>query len=111
MVVAEIAGEVAGVFKIDASPRSRLRHIAILAISVRKKHWRKGVAAALMQCLLDWAKGNGIIRKINLSVLAHNEGAIALYERFGFEKEGLNPRGAIIEGEFFDAIAMGIAID
>jgi RimJ/RimL family protein N-acetyltransferase len=41
----------------------------------------------------DWAVANGL-RRIELTVMSHNEGAIALYERAGFVMEGMK-RGAI----------------
>jgi len=61
--------------------------------------------------MLDWAKTSGVIRKINLNVQTNNEVAIALYEKFGFEKEGTIRRDLYVDGKFYDAYAMGILID
>jgi putative acetyltransferase len=41
-----------------------------------------------------------------LSVFFDNEKAIKLYEKFGFEKEGIIRKGAIRNGEYVDEIMM-----
>jgi RimJ/RimL family protein N-acetyltransferase len=52
-----------------------------------------------------WARGAGV-RKLELHVFPHNEPAIALYERLGYEREGLR-RGHYRRGaHFVDAVLM-----
>ena len=73
--------------------------------------WRgRGVGTALMQSCVDWARERGI-HKLALQVWPHNEAAIRLYERFGFEREGLLRAHYRREnGELWDAIVMGVLL-
>jgi RimJ/RimL family protein N-acetyltransferase len=70
--------------------------------------WRgRGVGTALMQSCVDWAHERGI-HKLALQVWPHNEAAIRLYTRFGFEREGvLRAHYRRENGELWDAIVMG----
>jgi ribosomal protein S18 acetylase RimI-like enzyme len=54
-----------------------------LAVAVVPNARGKGVGSALLSALLDRARADGY-GALSLSVDRHNEGAIALYEQFGF---------------------------
>jgi putative acetyltransferase len=74
--------------------------------------WRgRGVGTRLMQACVDWARERGV-HKLALQVWPHNEAALRLYEKFGFEREGLL-RGHYKRqnGEFWDAIVMGLLLE
>jgi ribosomal protein S18 acetylase RimI-like enzyme len=58
-----------------------------LAIAVVPNARGKGIGAALLDALLDHARAEGH-EAISLSVDRENAGAIALYERYGFERVG-----------------------
>ena len=49
------------------------------------------MGTALLQAAVDWARETGV-RKLELHVFPWNEAAIALYEAFGFEREGYRKR-------------------
>jgi putative acetyltransferase len=49
---------------------------------------RQGVGRALLDAAVDWARGAGV-RKLELHVFPHNAPAISLYEKLGYEREGL----------------------
>lgn len=38
--------------------------------------------------MIEWARGTGIIRRMELEVFTHNERAIHVYEKLGFLVEG-----------------------
>lgn len=109
-LVAEIDGKIAGLLNVDASDIPRKKHIGDFGITVRKNHWGKGIGSNLIESMLEWAKANSIIRKINLNVQINNEVAIALYKKFGFKIEGTIKRNSFIDGKFYDSYAMGILI-
>jgi RimJ/RimL family protein N-acetyltransferase len=74
--------------------------------------WRgRGLGGSLLRAGLDWARGAGA-HKVILQVWPHNQAAIALYERFGFRREGLLRRHyRRRSGELWDAVVMGLLLD
>ena len=110
-IVAFINDEMVGQLHAHASKKSRLRHACELGISTRKHHWGKGIATELLTYLIEWAKGNPVIRKVNLRCNVSNKKAIALYERMGFEFEGCHKRDFFLHGQFQDTVSMGLIID
>lgn len=56
-----------------------------MTIGVGKAYQRQGIAAALLQALVDEAKRQGASRML-LEVRVDNDPALALYHRFGFER-------------------------
>lgn len=110
-VIALIDGKVVGQAHAYGSHKPRLKHACEIGISTRKDHWGKGIATEVLTVLIEWAKANPIIKKINLKANVSNTKAIALYERMGFEHEGLHRRDFYLHGEFTDAVSMGLLID
>ena len=55
----------------------------LLRIAVDKAYRRRGIAALLMQNMLDELTESGAER-VSLEVRAHNISAVALYKKFGF---------------------------
>ncbi len=110
-VIAYIDGEIVGQMNARASQKPRLKHVCEFGISTRKQHWGKGIATEVLTYLIEWAQSNAVIRKVNLRANVNNEKAIALYERMGFQHEGLHKRDFFLHGEFIDAVSMGLIID
>jgi ribosomal protein S18 acetylase RimI-like enzyme len=73
--------------------------------------WRgRGVGSALMDSAIDWARTTDC-HKLQLHVYPHNAAAIALYERHGFEREGLlRKQQRRKNGDLWDALAMGLLL-
>jgi putative acetyltransferase len=59
-----------------------------------------------MTALLNWADNWAQVLRVELSVFADNERAIRLYERFGFEREGLCRADAMRNGRLADTVTM-----
>jgi RimJ/RimL family protein N-acetyltransferase len=104
-------GEIVGGLTFSCGERPRLRHVGEFGVSVLRAWWGRGVARALLDEMLAWARRSGVVRKINLRVRTDNERAIRLYERLGFVHEGLATRDMLIDGRFHDSLLMGLAID
>jgi RimJ/RimL family protein N-acetyltransferase len=68
------------------------------------------VGTALLQAAVDWARATGI-RKLELHVFPWNEAGIALYEAFGFEREGYRKRHYRRGNELVDAILMAYDVE
>ena len=106
-VVAEAHGEVvgaAGLHPIGASPRKR--HSMLLGINVAADWQGRGVGKLLMHTLCDYADNWLGLLRIELDVFADNRRAQALYERFGFVREGLMKRHTLRDGKYVDTVAM-----
>jgi putative acetyltransferase len=78
----------------------RTRHSGSIGIMIHKDYQNKGVGTALMQALIDIADNWLMLVRVELSVFEDNERAIHLYEKFGFEKEGLKRLAAIRNGKY-----------
>jgi len=106
-IVAEADGKVvgaAGLHPVGASPRKR--HVMALGINVDVDWQGRGVGALLMQSLCDYAdRWLGLLR-VELDVYADNQRAQALYERFGFVREGLQRCAAMRDGVYVDSLSM-----
>ena len=106
-LVAELAGSVvasAGVFSVGSHVRRR--HASSLGISVAHEAQGRGIGSMLMAALVDYADHWGQILRLELNVFSDNARAIALYERFGFVREGLFRAYALRDGRYVDTVAM-----
>lgn len=84
----------------------RRHHAASIGMAVHDDFHGRGVGSALLAALLEQAdKWLGLTR-IELTAWHDNTRAIALYERFGFEREGVFRSHGLRDGEYVDAIAM-----
>lgn len=98
--------ELVGDANLSSMPR-RMSHRAELGIAVVKAAWGQGVGTALLQKIVDYAKGHGI-EMINLEVRSDNLRAIALYEKFGFVKTGVSPAFFKIGDSYIDFTLMAL---
>ena len=83
--------------------------MADLGLMVAKTHRRLGIGRALLEQAVEWARGVGVT-KLELHVFPHNEPAIRLYERFGFEREGFRRGHFRNGGQLIDAILMAFEV-
>lgn len=109
-IVAEAAGQIVGLADLQGGRYDSDRHCAELSISVAKAWRGKGVGSQMIDYLLQWARKNAWLKRVYLFVAAPNEGAVSLYERFGFVKEGHMPRDYHRNGQYYDSYIMGLWI-
>ena len=92
-ILAEVDGAVAGLAGIESvGGRDKIRHRADFGISIDRQYWNLGIGTALMNACVDCARKAGY-EQIELSVVAENKPALAMYRKAGFEEYGRNPRG------------------
>lgn len=81
-----------------------------LGMAVEEASRGSGVGSALMQAGIAFARQAGA-HKIVLEVFPHNEAALALYEKFGFVREGYRAKHFRRKnGELWDVIPMGLVL-
>jgi putative acetyltransferase len=105
MLVAIRHGEIAGSAGLHVG-KGRKRHAATLGIAVAPTHQRAGVGDALMRALLELADDWLGLRRIELGVLADHEPARRLYEKHGFEPEGISRQSLVSRGALRDELRM-----
>jgi len=75
-------------------------------MGVHDDYQGRGIGTALMTALIDAADNWHAIKRLELTVFTDNVRAIRLYERFGFEREGILRAFAFRAGAYADALAM-----
>ena len=96
--VAEHDSALLGFVACIGNPWQRNRHVANCVIGVSQSWLGQGIGTRLMTHMQAWAEKQGLHR-LELTVMEHNQAAIALYQRMGFEKEGLKRDSMKIDGE------------
>jgi ribosomal protein S18 acetylase RimI-like enzyme len=109
LLVATLGGALAGSIAFRPPlPLAASRHqLEIRGLAVDPARRREGIAAALLEALAERGRGAGI-RRLTLRVMATNAPARALYERSGFEVEGVLREAFLIEGAYVDDVLMGL---
>jgi RimJ/RimL family protein N-acetyltransferase len=102
-------GHLVGRLSVGRDPHPASAHVADVGLMVAIEARRQGVGRALLEAAVDWARGAGV-RKLELHVFPWNEAAIALYESFGFEREGFRKAHYRRGGDYVDAILMAYRV-
>lgn len=105
LIVGENAGRLVGYVAVLGGPFRRNRHCAYLVIGVLRAFSGQGLGRRLLEEAESWAAKSGI-RRLELTVMAHNERAIHLYEKAGFVKEGIRKRALRVRGAWVDELYM-----
>ena len=108
--LAERDGEIVGRLSISRDPHPASRHVADLGLMVASSARRQGVGTALLEQAVAWAHTTAV-RKLELHVFPWNTPALALYESFGFEREGLRKGHYLRDGIPVDAILMALRLN
>ena len=103
MFVCETDGQLIGAVFGTRGVARRTRHSLYVVIGVLQAWIGRGVGRALLQALENWALSRRLHR-LELTVAVDNPRAIALYEKFGFEREGLKRHSRKIEGRYSDEL-------
>jgi ribosomal protein S18 acetylase RimI-like enzyme len=109
-LVAISEGKIIGWCDISALNRPVFAHIGSLGIGVLAPYRGQGIGKELMRAALQKAKQKGLTR-IELTVRENNASAITLYEKMGFEKEGVHKNGVCIDGKYENHIFMALLFD
>lgn len=103
-------GEVVGRLSLARDQHPASSHVADLGLMVARAHRRQGIGRALLEQAVAWAWASDV-RKLELHVFPHNEAAIALYESFGFRREGYRRGHYRRDDGYQDAILMAYDVE
>ena len=103
----EVAGQTAGMFKLVPYTH-RTSHAAYVGgLAIHPSHSGKGLGSQMMTEIKNLAREKGI-RRVELSTAVTNENAIRLYEKAGFQKEGILRQYTYLqkENQYLDEVMM-----
>jgi putative acetyltransferase len=105
LLAAVIDGKVIGTLGLQRY-EGRRAHAGSIGMMVHDAYVGRGAGTALMTAAVEQADLWLNIARLELSVWTDNTRAIALYERFGFKREGLMRDYAFRDGAYTDALSM-----
>lgn len=103
LFVLDADGKIAGLVKMTGSGSPKTSHTVALSLNVHPDYRGAGFGSALLRHALSWAYDQESIRRVELDVLTRNEGALRLYQRFGFQVEGRRRKAYYLFDESDDA--------
>jgi RimJ/RimL family protein N-acetyltransferase len=109
LVAEEDDGRLVGRLSLARDTHPASAHVADLGLMVAIDRRGRGVGYALLRAAVEWAREVGVT-KLELHVFPWNEPALALYDRFGFEREGYRRNHYKRDGEYVDAILMAYEV-
>jgi RimJ/RimL family protein N-acetyltransferase len=86
------------------------QHVRVLAMLIVEGYREMGIGSRMMDYALKWARGQPGVEKVVLGVFSNNERALRLYEKFGFEVEGVRRKHYYIDGKHEDEVDMALFV-
>ncbi|PEC86208.1 GNAT family N-acetyltransferase [Bacillus cereus] len=105
ILVAVEEERIVGFILVNGNNIQRKRHVAGIVIGILQEYSGRGIGTRLFKEAEKWARLHDVWR-LELTVMAHNTRAQALYKKAGFEKEGIKRAALIIDGENIDEYEM-----
>lgn len=96
-----LVGYIAGV---GGRYRRNRRSVQVI-VAVLQAFAGRGIGTRLFEELEEWAGEQGVHR-LELTVMVHNERAIGLYQKMGFEIEGRKKESLLVSGRYVDEYCM-----
>lgn len=103
--VAQEKDRILGYMFVRNEKPNRISHRAYIVVGIHSDSRGKGIGKALFIHMMDWAKKVNLHR-LDLTVIAKNEAAVALYKKMGFEIEGVKRDSLLIDNEYVDEYYM-----
>jgi RimJ/RimL family protein N-acetyltransferase len=110
ILVAEEAGQLVGYIAILGGSYHRNRHSAYIVAGILQAFAGQGLGRQLFTEGERWARSVGLHR-LELTVMAHNHRAIALYTKMGFRFEGTKRDSLKVDGVYVDEYYMAKLLD
>jgi RimJ/RimL family protein N-acetyltransferase len=108
--VAEEQGSLIGYVAAIGGNYARNRHEVYLVAGILEAFTSRGIGTALFERLEAWARDHHIHR-LELSVMVHNVRGVGLYQKMGFEIEGIKRDSLLVDGAYVNEYYMGKILD
>ncbi|MBD2119947.1 GNAT family N-acetyltransferase [Trichocoleus sp. FACHB-262] len=82
--------------------------VSWISIAIGEEHWGHGYGFEAMQLALTFAFEELNLHRIQLTVFSYNDRAIALYEKLGFQREGIYREFVHRSGDRHDMYLYGL---
>lgn len=105
LIGAEADGSLAGYLSVRGGSARRNQHSAYIVIGILAQYQGMGIGSGLFKEMQTWATGTGIVR-LELTVMTHNDIAVSLYTKSGFDIEGIKKKSLKVGGEWVDEYCM-----
>ncbi|SEG43203.1 GNAT family N-acetyltransferase [Paenibacillus sp. UNC499MF] len=106
-LVAVVQDRIVGYSRCEGNSLKRFSHKVEFGVGVLKDFWGHSIGKNLLKTSIDWADSVGMV-KMTLTVLETNEKAVQLYEKLGFEVEGVLRKDKLLsDGIYYGTLVMG----
>ena len=110
LLVAEEDDKIVGYISAQRGSLNRIAHSAYIVVGILQKYRGKGIGTEFFKRLDSWAEEKKITR-LELTVICENEVAKHLYEKSGFEIEGIKRKSVLVDGNYLDEFYMAKIIE
>lgn len=107
--VVVVNDEVVGWCDIIPKDFSTEKHVGVMGVGLIPEFRGKGLGAKLIKKTMKKAKDIGI-KRVELTVNEDNKNAIGLYQKLGFEIEGIKKKARFIDKKYRDVYMMALFI-
>lgn len=105
LLVAEENDKIVGYISAQKGGLKRIAHSAYIVVGILQNYRGKGIGTEFFIQLDNWAEEKKITR-LELTVICENEVAKHLYEKSGFEIEGVKRKSVLVDGIYLDEFYM-----
>lgn len=105
LLVAVEENIIVGFLSVERGMFKRIKHTGYIVVGIREAHRGKGIGTKFFSEVDLWAKEN-LISRLELTVMCPNVIAKQLYEKNGFEIEGIKKKSILVEGVYVDEFYM-----
>lgn len=105
LLVAEAEDQIVGYISAQKGCLKRVAHSAYIVVGILKDYRGKGIGTEFFKQLDIWAEEKKITR-LELTVICENEVAKHLYEKNGFEVEGIKRKSIFVDGNYLNEFYM-----
>ncbi|MFC3932403.1 N-acetyltransferase family protein [Streptococcus dentapri] len=106
-ILAKLEGQIIGLLNLVSHPEFSGAWAGDVFLVIAKDYRGHGLGGILMEMVIDWAQESDCLTRLILTVQVRNKPAIHLYQKFGFEIDGLQTDAVLSkENHYLEVYAM-----